>query len=103
MSRLRALVLILTAAVIAVPRAQSQSSAAMLPGSPGPMAGTCGVPAGQAPAGGERGQQPVFPEGKYPVQLPAASLLGARNDGPNPFQAGRDWGQLPPGRMWGST
>jgi hypothetical protein len=31
------------------------------------------------------------------------SLLGARNDLPNPFQPGADWGQLPPGRKWGST
>ena len=31
------------------------------------------------------------------------SLLGARNDLPNPYQTGVDWGQLPPGRKWGST
>jgi len=31
------------------------------------------------------------------------SLLGARNDLPSPFQPGADWGQLPPGRKWGST
>jgi len=74
-------------------------------GSPGPAADTCGVPAGapaSAPAG-NRGQQPVFPAGQYPVQLPAVSLLGARNDLPNPFRPGVDWGQLPPGRTWGST
>jgi len=31
------------------------------------------------------------------------SLLGARNDLPNPFSPGVDFGQLPPGRTWGST
>jgi len=31
------------------------------------------------------------------------SLLGARNDLPHPHQPGVDWGQLPPGRKWGST
>ena len=54
---------------------------------------------------GGRGQQPqpIFPPGQYPVKLPAVSLLGARNDLPNPYQAGVDWGQLPEGRKWGST
>jgi hypothetical protein len=71
-------------------------------GSPaGPLAYSCGAPTAQA--GGGRGQQPVFPSGRYPVQLPAVSLLGARNDLPNPYQPGVDWGQLPPGRKWGST
>jgi len=37
------------------------------------------------------------------VSLPAISLLGARNDLPNPYEAGVDWGQLPAGRKWGST
>ena len=69
--------------------------------SAGPLANSCGVPA--SPPSGGRGQQPVFPTGQYPVSLPAVSLLGARNDLPNPFQAGVDWGQLPPGRKWGST
>ena len=72
------------------------------PGSPaGSLAYSCGVPAGQATGG--RGQQPVFPPGQYPVKLPPVSLLGARNDLPNPFQPGVDWGQLPEGRKWGST
>src|SRR5439155_13246799 len=31
------------------------------------------------------------------------SLLGARNDLPNPFQQGIDFGELPAGRKWGST
>jgi hypothetical protein len=71
-------------------------------GSPaGALAYSCGAPTTPPPAG--RGQQPIFPPGKYPVALPAMSLLGARNDLPNPFQAGVDFGQLPPGRKWGST
>src|SRR5258706_5283989 len=70
--------------------------------SAGPFAYSCGLPASPVPATG-RGGQAVFPEGKYPVTLPAASLLGARNDLPNPFRPGVDWGQLPPGRKWGST
>ena len=69
--------------------------------SAGPMASSCGVPA--SPPTGGRGGQPVFPAGQYPVGLPAVSLLGARNDLPNPYRAGIDWGQLPPGRTWGST
>jgi len=84
--------------------AQSNSGIPMPPsGSPaGPLAYSCGAPT--APAQGGRGQQqPVFPLGQYPVKLPAVSLLGARNDLPNPYQPGVDWGQLPPGRKWGST
>ena len=69
--------------------------------SAGPLAYSCGVPPNPAPAG--RGAPPVFPAGQYPVQLPAVSMLGARNDLPNPFGDGVDWGQLPPGRKWGST
>jgi DNA-binding beta-propeller fold protein YncE len=67
----------------------------------GPVAYSCGVP--QNPPAGGRGQQPVFPAGQYPVKLPPVSLLGARNDLPNPFRPGVDWGQLPSGRKWGST
>src|SRR6266566_1951368 len=73
-------------------------------GSPGPLADSCGVPAqgsGSQPQGA-RGT-PVFPSGQYPVKLPAVSLLGARNDLPNPFRPGMHWGQLPGGRKWGST
>src|SRR5262249_57231247 len=40
---------------------------------------------------------------QYPVTRPAVSLLGARNDLPNPFRPGEHWGQLPEGRKWGST
>src|SRR5262249_6602804 len=70
----------------------------------GPVAYSCGVPTGPAPAGrGQQASQPTFPAGQYPVNLPAVSLLGARNDLPNPFEGGVDWGQLPSGRKWGST
>lgn len=69
--------------------------------SAGALAYSCGIPTTPAPTGGP--QQPAFPEGKYPVSLPAVSLLGARNDLPSPFQPGVDWGQLPAGRKWGST
>lgn len=74
-------------------------------GSPaGPLAYSCGVPTTPAPeTAGGRGGQAVFPSGQYPVTLPAVSLLGARNDLPNPYQPGVDWGELPPGRKWGST
>ena len=81
--------------------ASSESSAA-------PLADSCGVaPPGTTPAppagrAGGRGV-PRFPEGAYPVVLPPASLLGARNDLPNPYRAGVHWGQLPSGRRWGST
>ena len=72
-------------------------------GSPGPLAQSCGVPPEAArPAGGERATH-VFPPGQYPVQLPPASLLGARNDLPDRYGAGVSWGQLPEGRRWGST
>ena len=70
--------------------------------SAGPAAYSCGAPTTPPPTSG-RGVQPIFPAGQYPVSLPAASLLGARNDLPNPYQPGADWGQLPPGRKWGST
>jgi sugar lactone lactonase YvrE len=70
-------------------------------GSPGPLAQSCGVPA--APAGGAGSGLPIFPAGQYPVKLPPVSLLGARNDLPNPYRAGVSWGQLPEGRRWGST
>jgi len=69
--------------------------------SAGPLANTCGAPT-SPPAEGTT-KQPTFPEGQYPVKLPAVSLLGARNDLPNPYAPGVDWGQLPAGRKWGST
>jgi sugar lactone lactonase YvrE len=73
--------------------------------SAGPLADSCGVPPpGEAGRGQNAGRGiPVFDPGQYPVKLPASSLLGARNDLPNPYQAGVHWGQLPPGRKWGST
>jgi len=79
----------------AIQRPSSDSSA-------GPAAYSCGAPTTPPPTSG-RGVQPIFPAGQYPVSLPAVSLLGARNDLPNPYQPGADWGQLPPGRKWGST
>lgn len=69
--------------------------------SAGELANTCGVPT-SPPADGAA-KQPTFPEGQYPVKLPAVSLLGARNDLPSPYAPGVDWGQLPTGRKWGST
>jgi sugar lactone lactonase YvrE len=74
------------------------------PDSPaGPLAYSCGVPATPPPPPPSGRGQAVFPAGQYPVSLPAVSHLGARNDLPNPYAAGVDWGQLPPGRKWGST
>jgi hypothetical protein len=76
-------------------------------GSAGPLANSCGVPpaSSSAPASSATGGRapPVFPAGQYPVKLPSVSLLGARNDLPNPYRAGVSFGQLPPGRKWGST
>jgi hypothetical protein len=69
--------------------------------SAGPLAYSCGVPPNPAPAG--RGAPPVFGPGQFPVQLPAVSTQGTRNDLPNPYRDGVDWGQLPSGRKWGST
>jgi DNA-binding beta-propeller fold protein YncE len=72
------------------------------PSSPaGPLAYSCGIPPTPTPAG--RGAPPVFPAGQYPVQLPKVSMLGARNDLPNPYRDGTDWGELPSGRKWGSS
>jgi hypothetical protein len=74
-------------------------------GSPGPLAESCGVPPASsiASGGGAWRSLPVFPPGQYPVKLPPASLLGARNDLPNLYRLGVSWGQLPEGRKWGST
>jgi sugar lactone lactonase YvrE len=90
-------------AAVGLAAAQAPSGTPLPPsGSPaGPAAYSCGVPATQRDGG--RGQQPVFPADQYPVKLPAVSLLGARNDLPNPYQPGVDFGQLPEGRKWGST
>jgi hypothetical protein len=89
---LRALRIVTIVAIVTLcagsARAQSQS----------PTADSCGVP---PPA--NTGTAQIFPPGQYPVVLPAVSLLGARNDLPNPYAAGVHWGQLPGGRKWGST
>ncbi len=89
----------------ATPAAQAVAVPMPPSGSPaGPNAYSCGVPTTPPPAGRGGGPpQPIFPAGRYPVSLPAVSHLGARNDLPNPYQPGVDWGQLPAGRKWGST
>lgn len=61
---------------------------------------SCGTPSPLS--AGERPQQPVFIDA-YPVLLPLASPTGVRNDLPNPYRDGVEWGQLPAGRQWGST
>ena len=89
---------------VAIPIAVASLEAVQSPAvesAAGPLANSCGVPTTPPPAG--RGVQPTFPAGQYPVSLPAVSHLGARNDLPNPYQAGVDFGQLPAGRKWGST
>ena len=70
-----------------------------VPGSPSPQADTCGVGMGA----GRTIPTLLYPPGEFPVKLPAVSLLGARNDRPNPYRPGMHWGQLPNNRTWGST
>jgi DNA-binding beta-propeller fold protein YncE len=70
-------------------------------GSPALGANACAPAPAATPSGSDA--SPIFPPGQYPVKLPAMSLLGAPNDLPNPYGAGVDWGQLPSGRLWGST
>jgi hypothetical protein len=76
-------------------------------GSAGPLAQSCGVPPPSANTAASQptaaGGPPVFPIGQYPVTLPSVSLLGARNDLPDPYRPGVSLGQLPEGRRWGST
>jgi hypothetical protein len=84
------------AGVVVAPAAQAPN------GSPGPMADTCGVPQGTPPANAGPPSR-VYPPGQYPIKLPAVSHLGARNDLPNPYQAGVHWGRLPDDRVWGSV
>jgi hypothetical protein len=71
-----------------------------------PAQQSCGtqtpVPAGpQGPFTGN--QEPIYPDGEYPVKLPAKSLLGAPNYSPEPYpyDAGVMWGQFP--RALGAT
>src|SRR5215471_94315 len=93
------LALFCAAALSGLAAAQTTSSNG---GSPGPMADTCGLAPGAAataPATG-RGTR-VYPAGQYPISLPAVSMLGARNDLPNPYRTGTHWGTLPDGRVWG--
>ena len=71
-------------------------------GSPGPRADSCGMTAEDGtPAGGI--SSPVVPPGRFPIALPPVSLLGARNDLPNPYRPGVHWGKLPEGRRWGAA
>ena len=59
-------------------------------GSPGPLAQSCGVP----PAAAGAPELPQFPPGQYPVKLPPVSMLGARNDLPNPYRPGVELGTV---------
>lgn len=94
---MRCLLSILAALVVVGLRVNAQA----VSGSAGPLAQSCGVAPASA-SGAPRGL-PTFPPGQYPVKLPLVSMLGARNDLPNPYRAGVSWGQLPEGRKWGST
>jgi sugar lactone lactonase YvrE len=93
----RTLITLAALGLLAAPvYAQTASSGA---GSQSLTADSCGVPATPA----ANATQPIFPPGKYPVSLPAMSLLGARNDLPTPYRAGVHWGAMPEGRRWSST
>ncbi len=74
--------------VAAVVASTFLAQAALAAGSPAPQADTCGS------------ATPVADD--FPVKLPRVSLLGARNDLPNPYEAGIHWGQLPNGRTFGA-
>jgi DNA-binding beta-propeller fold protein YncE len=89
----------LTAFIIAAAAATAGAGSRAQAQTP-PPGDSCGTPP-PLPAG-ERAQQPVFPGG-YPVALPAVSPSGVRNDLPNAYRDGVEWGQLPAGRQWGST
>src|SRR5258708_27872444 len=67
-------------------------------GSPGPLAQSCGVPSSPASAAAGGRGLPTFPLGQYPVKLPSVSMLGARNDLPNPYRPRVSWGQFDHGR-----
>ena len=79
-----------------VPKAagRTQGPDAQFEGSPGPQADSCGVPATESL------KAPAVP---FPVALPRVSLLGARNDLPNPYGPAIHWGRLPAGRRWGAV
>ena len=89
---------LLTLATIVVLAARAYAQTASN-GSQSLNADSCGVPA-TPPA---NATLPIFPPGQYPVSLPAVSLLGARNDLPNPYRPGVHWGSLPDGRRWSSS
>jgi DNA-binding beta-propeller fold protein YncE len=65
-------------------------------GSPGPDADSCGL-------GSRDSGEASAPSAPFPVALPRASLLGARNDLPNPYSPGVHWGRLPDGRRFGAA
>ena len=89
---------LLTLATIVLPAASAYAQSTSF-GSQSLSADSCGLPA-TPPA---NATQPTFPPGRYPVSLPAVSLLGARNDLPTPYRSGVHWGALPDGRRWSST
>jgi sugar lactone lactonase YvrE len=98
------LVASILSAIVAVGLTRGVARATPADSPAGALASSCGVPAAPpAETAGGRGQLPIFPAGRFPVALPAVSLLGARNDLPSPYQPGADWGELPAGRKWGST
>jgi len=101
--RVMCLLSIAGALALAGERANAQTDS----GSAGPLAQSCGVPPAPTSAGGRQasgGRELLqFPPGQHPVKLPVVSMLGARNDLPNPYHPGVSWGQLPEGRKWGST
>jgi hypothetical protein len=99
--RIKSLGLLAVAIALAFAMRLSALQSPAAESSAGPQANSCGVPTTPPPTG--RGAQPTFPPGQYPVSLPAVSHLGARNDLPNPYQPGADFGHLPAGRKWGST
>jgi hypothetical protein len=73
-------------------------------GGPGPTPSpgdACGTP--PLLAEGQKPDQPMFPPGLYPISLPPSSPGGVRNDLPNLYRDGVDFGQLPAGRKYGSS
>ena len=84
------------ASVLALASGAPQAQSTLPPGY------ACGAPAAPTPPPAQGGT-PVFPEGQYPISLPSVAPHGVRNDLPNPYQAGVNWGVLPQGRTWGST
>jgi DNA-binding beta-propeller fold protein YncE len=80
---------------------RAQGPAAAVPGAGLPPADACNTP--PPLPDGEKPAQPLFPAGSYPIALPTIAPGGVRNDLPNRHREGVAWGQLPAGRVWGST